>query len=79
MDDDTSRAEGDDGTRPSREALDPDDLSRREVVRTLAWRALAWLVPLIALGVLLVGLGLPPLIIIPVLGVAWLVVVLELD
>jgi hypothetical protein len=36
-------------------------------------------VPLIAVGALLVGLGLPALVVVPVLVIAWVVVVAELD
>lgn len=66
--------------RPDRDPdPDPDEMSRRAAVRTVAWRALAWLVPLIAVGALLVGLGLPTLVVVPVLVLAWIVVVFELD
>lgn len=66
-------------TRGVPDRPDPDEVSRRAAVRTVARRALVWLVPLIAVGALLVGLGLPALVVVPVLVIAWVVVVAELD
>lgn len=58
---------------------DPDGDARREALRFIARRASIWIVPLTAIGILAIALGIPWWITVAVLIVAYAIVVFELD
>ena len=56
-----------------------DDQARVETLRFIARRTLIWFAPLVAVGILLVALGLPVWIVVVALAIALAIVVFELD